>query len=663
MDATIFQYAIEALLTLLSPTHFLYLFMGVTIGLTIGLIPGLGGIAGMAIIMPFLFGMDPGLALAMMIGLSSTTSTSDTFMSVLVGVPGGSSAQATVLDGFPLARQGMAARALSAAFISSMLGGIFGALLLSIAFVLAKPVLLAVGFGEQLMLVVFALTLVGMLTGPSMAKGLASCCIGLLLGTIGASQATAEYRFTFDTIYLSDGIPLVVVALGIFAFPEIIDVLRKHARISEAGALGGGWMQGIRDVLRHWWIVLRCSFIGAIVGALPGLGGSVIDWIAYGHVVQTSKDKSRFGKGDIRGVIGPESAANAKEGGALIPTLFFGIPGSGTMALLLGGLVVIGITPGRPMVTSHMDLVFLIIWSIALANILGTAISVLLAKPISHVTVIPFARVAPFLLVMVFLSAYQATREWGDLITLVAIGVLGIFMKRLGWSRAALLIGFVLAPRLEAALYRSVQIYGWDLFLRPISVVIMVLAAISLIYAWRNRAHSVSDAERGEYEASLGTLGVQIGFTLIVMAVGVWFIATLLQLRFLAWVFPVSVCALMLAFCAWMVFGMIRRAPWPGLITDTEAGGDGSTPGSFRLLGWILVLPALSYLIGFIYAAPLYVLGFLRSKARLGWIGALSGAVVILLIEIVLANVLLLQFPEGYLQDLLPASRFIYRLW
>src|SRR5690606_9153510 len=241
---------------------------------------------------------------------------------------------------------------------------------------------------------------------PSMAKGLASCCIGLFLGTIGASQATAEYRFTFDTIYLSDGIPLVVVALGIFAFPEIIDVLRKHARISEAGALGGGWMQGIRDVLRHWWIVLRCSFIGAIVGALPGLGGSVIDWIAYGHVVQTSKDKSRFGKGDIRGVIGPESAANAKEGGALIPTLFFGIPGSGTMALLLGGLVVIGITPGRPMVTSHMDLVFLIIWSIALANILGTAISVLLAKPISHVTVIPFARVAPFLLVMVFLSAY-----------------------------------------------------------------------------------------------------------------------------------------------------------------------------------------------------------------------------------------------------------------
>ncbi|NKB79886.1 tripartite tricarboxylate transporter permease [Ochrobactrum daejeonense] len=340
----------------MTPAHILYLALGVVMGLTLGLLPGLGGIAGMAIIMPFLFGMEPSLALAMMIGLTSTTSTSDTFMSVLIGVPGGSSAQATVLDGFPLAKQGYAARALSAAFLSSMIGGIFGAFILSIAFVVAKPILLAVGFGEQLMLVIFALTLVGLLTGPSMAKGLASCCMGLLIGAIGASQATAEYRFTFDTVYLMEGVPLVVVALGIFAFPEIIDVLRRHHTISQTGRLGGGWLQGIRDVVKHWWIVLRCSCIGAIVGFLPGLGGSVIDWIAYGHVVQTSRDKSRFGKG-IFGVIGPESAANAKEGGALIPTLFFGVPGSGTMALLLGGLIVIGVTPGRPMVTKHMDLV------------------------------------------------------------------------------------------------------------------------------------------------------------------------------------------------------------------------------------------------------------------------------------------------------------------
>lgn len=663
MDASFLQYAADALLTLLSPTHFLYLFIGVAIGLVIGLIPGLGGIAGVAIIMPFLFGMDPGLALAMMIGLTSTTSTSDTFMSVLVGVPGGSSAQATVLDGFPLAQQGLAARALSAAFLSSMIGGIFGAVFLTFAFVVAKPVLLAVGFGEQMMMVIFALTLVGLLTGPSMAKGLASCCIGLLLGTIGSSQATAEYRFTFDWSYLSEGLPLVVVALGVFAFPEVIDVLRKHTTISKSGSLGGGWIQGIRDVVKNWWIVLRCSFIGALVGALPGLGGSVIDWIAYAHVVQTSRDKSQFGKGDIRGVIGPESAANAKEGGALIPTLFFGIPGSGTMALLLGGLVVIGVTPGRPMITNHMDLVFLIIWSIALANILGTAISILLAKPISNVTVIPFARIAPFILVMVFLSAFQASHHWGDLFMLTAVGVLGIFMKRFGWSRAALLIGFVLSERLESSLYRSVQIYGWEILSRPVSVVIMVLAAISLWFAWRNRAHSVSDTEGGAYDTSLRTRGFQMLFVGLVSVVGAWFMIDMFQLRFLAYVFPVSVASLLLVFCAWMLWGMARKAAWPGLISDTDAETVEAHPGSFRLLGWILVLPILAAILGFIFAAPLYVYGFLRMKARLRQRGALIGGAVVFAVALIMANVLMMRFPDGLLQWAVPATRSIYSLF
>ena len=662
MDASFVQYALDALLILLTPTHFMYLGLGVLMGLSIGLIPGLGGIAGMAIIMPFLFGMEPSLALAMMIGLTSTTSTSDTFMSVLVGVPGGSSAQATVLDGFPLAKQGFAARALSAAFFASMIGGIIGAFLLSIAFVIAKPILLAVGFGEQLMLVVFALTLVGMLTGPSMAKGLASCCIGLLIGTIGGSQATAEYRFTFDSIYLMDGVPLVVIALGIFAFPEIIDVLRRYKTISESGKLGGGWLQGFKDVIKHWWIVIRCSFIGAIVGFLPGLGGSVIDWIAYGHVVQTSRDKSKFGKGDIRGVIGPESAANAKEGGALIPTLFFGIPGSGTMALLLGGLVVIGITTGRTMVTSHMDLVFVIIWSIALANILGTAISMLLAKPISQVTVVPFTWIAPFILVMIYLSAYQATFQWGDIITLIGIGVLGIFMKRFGWSRAALLIGFVLSQRLEASMYRTVQIYGWDLFLRPVSLVIMVLAAVSLYLAYRNKAHAVSDAVTAAMQESLPTLHKQIAFTLLLFATTVWFMVDVLQLRFLAYVFPVSVACIMLALLAWVLVGYILRKPWPGLISDSDAEVSEGAPSTLMLVGWFLALPLAAALIGFIFAAPLYVYAFTRRFANASRMGAIIGTVAVYAVLLVLVNVVLMKMPDGLLQMYLPAVKALYML-
>jgi TctA family transporter len=248
---------LPALAQLLSGAHFLHLIAGVLVGLTVGLLPGLGGIAGLSIVLPFVYGMDPAAALAMMIGLTSVTTTSDTFPSVLLAIPGSAGSQATVLDGFPLAKKGEAARALGAAFSASLFGGIFGALVLTVAIFFAQPLLLAIGFGEQLLLVVLALTLVGMLTGPSVLKGLASCGLGLLLGTVGASSSTAEYRLTFDTIYLSDGLPLVVIGLGMFAFPEIVDALRRQGAISESGALGHGWLQGFKDTIRHKWLMLR----------------------------------------------------------------------------------------------------------------------------------------------------------------------------------------------------------------------------------------------------------------------------------------------------------------------------------------------------------------------------------------------------------------------
>jgi putative tricarboxylic transport membrane protein len=328
---------LSAMGQLADPYHLLFLFTGVILGLVVGILPGLGGIAGLSVLLPFVFGMDASHALAMMIGLIAPTSTSDTFPSVLMGIPGTSASQATVVDGFPMAKRGEGARALGAAFTASMFGGLFGAVVLTGAIFAARPIILAMGFGEQLLLVILALSMIGMLTGTSALKGLSTCCFGLLLGSMGTAPATGEFRLVGESIYLSDGIPIVIVGLGMFALPEIIDLLRRSSRISETATLGHGWIEGFKDVFRHWWIVLRCSVIGCIVGALPGLGGSVVDWIAYGHVVQTTDHRERYGTGDVRGVLAPESANNAKEGGALIPTLLFGIPGSGSMAILLGG--------------------------------------------------------------------------------------------------------------------------------------------------------------------------------------------------------------------------------------------------------------------------------------------------------------------------------------
>ena len=637
MDFSILQHAWPALIQLVTGPHLLYLLVGVGIGMVVGILPGIGGLSGMAMVLPFIFGMEPGPALAMMVGLTSVTATSDTFSSVLIGVPGGAGTAATVLDGFPMTQRGEGARALSAAFAASLVGGLIGAFVLTFAFVAARPILLAVGFGEQLMLVVLSLT----------------CALGLLLGTIGSSQATAEYRFTFDTIYLSDGVPLVIVALGAFALPEVIDVMRQHYAIAQKDLVGRGWITGIRDVVRHFGLVVRCSALGALTGILPGLGGGVVGWISYGHTVQTARDRSQFGKGDVRGVIGPESANNAKDGADLIPTLFFGIPGSGTMALFLGGLVVIGVTPGRSLVTNQTDLIYLIIWSLAVANVLATGISMALARPIASLTAIRFTLIAPFVIVMIFMSAYQAKSDWGDIVALFAVGVAGIYMKRFGWSRAALLIGLVLSQRLEASLYRTVQIYGLDIFLRPIAIAILVLAVVSIGFAIRSKVRT--SADDGEVsDASRRRIAPQVAFTGALLAFVIAMAADAATLKFLAKVFPLSVAAIAASLLLFVLAGMVRRSLSPGLLFDADAEIAAQNPdarSTVALVALLAGLPALTALVGFFVAAPLYTFLFLRRMGEARLPVALAGTLGLVVFLTLIHLVFQAEFAEGFLQD------------
>ena len=220
--------------------------------------------------------MEPSYALAMMIGVLAPTTTSDTFPAVLMGVPGTSGSQATVMDGFPLSKKGMAARALSAAFSASLLGGIFGAFILSVSIYYAIPIIMAFGFGEQFLLVVLALLMVGALTGDNFIKGLTSCFLGLIIGTIGTAPITGDPRYTFDTLYLIEGVPLVVVGLGLFAIPEIVGLLNSQGSIAKTLKNEKGWATGVKDVFKNWFLVLRCSTLGCLVGALPGLGGTCL---------------------------------------------------------------------------------------------------------------------------------------------------------------------------------------------------------------------------------------------------------------------------------------------------------------------------------------------------------------------------------------------------
>ena len=657
MDYSIFENILPALGALFSGAHILFLFIGVIIGLAVGLLPGLGGVAGMSLILPFIYGLDPGSALAMMIGLTSVTTTSDTFPSVLLGIPGSAGSQATVMDGFPLTKKGQAARALSAAFAASLFGGVFGAIILTGAIFVARPIILAIGFGEQLMLILLALTLVGMLTGGNATKGLAACGAGLLLGTVGAATATAEYRMTFDALYLSDGIPLMIVGLGIFAIPEMLGVLTANRSISEKNLIKDGWLLGLKDVIKHWWIMLRCASIGSLVGALPGLGGTVIDWIAYGHVVQTSRDKDEFGKGDIRGVIAPESANNAKEGGALIPTLLFGIPGSGSMALLLGGLILIGITPGRSMVEENIDLTFLIIWSIAVANILGAAICIGLARPVAALTTIRYTLIAPFMIVMIFFAAFQASRDWGDLVALLIVGGLGILMKRFGWSRPAFLIGFVLSEQLEAAFYRTIQVYGFEFLTRPISVMLLVLCSISAMLAWRNmrmiekRTNSQQNVLAAKVDKAEVRQHILMAIALVVLVLTV--VIDVADLRFLSNAFPITVAIITGVLLTLIIARLLAPKPHGSLLDGTADPKNPGGRGVLYYFSWLASIVALSAIFGFAIAAPLFIFIFLRCLAGVGNLWSATSAASISGVLFLMQHLLVLEYPQGILQGLI----------
>lgn len=645
---------LQALTTLMQPMQLLYLCMGTMLGLVIGFLPGLGGLAGLTLMLPFLFGMDPTLALPLMVGMLSVTPTSDTFPSILMGIPGSAGSAATMVDGFPLAKQGEGARALGAAFSASLIGGLFGAVVLTLMVFVARPMILAIGFGEQLILMLLALTMVGTLAGSNAFKGLAACGLGLLLGGIGAAPGTGEYRFDFGVLYLIDGVPLVVLALALFAVPEILEITRARHMISSTEDLGSGWMKGFFETLRHKWLVLRCCTLGTLLGMLPGIGGAIIDWMVYSHTVQTSRDRSMFGKGDIRGVIGPESANNAKEAGVLIPTVMFGIPGSGSMAIFLSALMLIGIEPGINMIERNLHLTYNIVWSIALANLIGTATCLLLAKPVARLTVVRYALVAPFMVVIIYFAAFQATQSWYDLIAVFLLGFLGMYMKRFGWSRPALLIGFVLSGQLEASFYQSIEVYGMTFLARTGVQVLIAITVVSILLMAIFRTRRAPPQPDGTHSPS--NLRPQVLFLLVMAAWPLYTLWESFRLSYLAKIFPLAVSVITLLFMGGMaiVYSTRRRPSY--LFHDTErAWSAEERPARGDLYYQCLLLGLLVAigLFGFLIAVFLSVTAWLVKKAHVAWWKATLAASALITVFVGLGYAIGLEYPRGLLQKYL----------
>lgn len=655
----------EAWLLILQPSVLGYLLLGVLMGLGIGIFPGLGGIAGLSLVLPFMFGLDPVMGLALMIGMVAVVPTSDTFASVLMGIPGSSASQATVLDGFPMARKGMAARALSAAFASSLFGGLVGAFFLTFFILVARPIVLKFQSPELLMVSAFGLSMVGILAGRVALKGIMAAGLGMLVASIGEGPFNGELRMSsYDLPYLTDGLKLVIVGLGIFAVPEIIALLRQDRAISDKAGLGSGWIDGVRDWWANKWLSFRCAIIGMTVGVIPGLGGSVVDWIAYGHTVQTTRDKSNFGKGDVRGVIGPESSNNAKEGGGLVPTLLFGIPGSGSMAIFIGALSLLGsgeLEVGQVMLKNNLNYTYAIVWLLALANVFGTLFCIAFSGQISRITEIRFALIAPFIFIIIAFAAFQSGQNLMDLVALFMIGFLGILMRRFDWSRPAFLIGFVLANPVENYSNNANQIAGIrfrDSFeagmgyvASPIVITLIVITVLSVIVGLR-QAKNI----RAEGDVPSGSKRAPVVFLLAMIAfAGFAFYdtVTIPSYAFVDAIFPVTI-SMVCLICGFVLLIQMRLKPEADpLFADRErdiSSENHVDRGLWSTLAWFAVLLILTSLLGFIIALALFLFAFFRLRAGLSWGRTVCLSAAGIAFMCFMAWLLNRDFPPGLLQ-------------
>ncbi len=684
METDMLHSAASALLIILDPIRMLYLFGGVCMGLSLGILPGIGGVAGTALLLPFTYNLDPPTAFALLLGLGATTTTADPIAAILFGAPGHAASAATTLDGYPMTRRGEAGRALGASYMAALIGGLFGAALMAVALPILRPIILYIGSPELLGVAVFGISMVAVLSGNAPLRGLTSACFGMMLAMIGTDPQSGTLRWTMDTLYLWDGLPLVPLTLGIFALPELCDLaIGRMAVVQEGQTIDTktGMLLGVQDCMRHWFLILRCSWIGSAMGAIPGIGASVIDWISYGHALRTEKGAAQtFGTGDVRGVIAAESATNAREGGALVPTVAFGVPSSAGMAILLGAFLIHGLVPGPEMLTKHLDLTYSMVWSIAIANILGSGLCFAFSGQLAKVATLRYTLFMPAVLSLVYIGAFEASRNWGDVFSLISFGILGWAMKHFKWPRPPLVLGFILGDVLERYMFISIERYGVSWMLRPVVVVMFAMAGLSLLRPLLQDVRNHGGVRKmvsqwGHPQLAGGNL-----FPAALLCLFIVMISQSFEWAFAARIIPTIVGTGAILFCSLSlindIFGLHERNG--GVVV---AGADeGKTQKihmdiasktshlptktiltrGFLFFGWMGSFAACMAVIGLIPTVPIFITSFMRIEGREPWkIVIPMAACVVLLIYVVFDQLLAIPWPPTLLGLFFPALKFI----
>ncbi|WP_052144863.1 tripartite tricarboxylate transporter permease [Halalkalibacter okhensis] len=544
----------EAILTAFSqifePGVLLYLIIGATVGLLMGVIPGLNGHFALAMLIPFLYSMDPIAGIAFLLGAHTTVTQGGGLTAILFSTPGTGQNAATLLDGPALTKKGLAGEASGAALLACFLGAVFGALVLAGMIPLLQHIVLLFGPPEIFALAFLALTFIAVLGKEDLVRSFIAAFLGLLIALVGLDGVTNVARFTFGSMSLRDGLSLVPVILGLFALSEIIELWMK------GGSLASGRkplsakdtqkqiFKGMGETLKRKWLVIRCSGIGSILGIIPGLGSTPAAFLAYAHAKQTSNDPDSFGKGNIEGVIGSEAANDAVEGGSLASTVAFGIPGSSSMAIFLGGLFILGLETGTPMLTTNLNIVFVMILTIILANLVGTIVGMFLVNPLARVTFLRGSLLVPILTAIIFTGAFTVNYSWFDIGVVLVFGLIGFIMKELNYSRAALLIGFVLAHAVEKNLYLALRLKGNQFYLEPIPLALIAITFLFLAYTlftiYRNKRKMKKESSSNSVKGKITTENSLHTITKAIASKEILFVAVLGLIIFIAFIQALS---------------------------------------------------------------------------------------------------------------------------